>query len=188
MIYLKLFFEFLKIGAFTFGGGYAAIPLIRETVLSNSWLDDSMLSDLIAVSESTPGPVMVNMATYIGSTQAGIIGAAIATLAVVLPAFIFVLLLIKILNKALNYEGFKSALGTLKPCIAGIILATGIYMALNNIISSVQNPAFDLKAVILTVVIAAIYFGSKKILKKGLSPIILILISGAAGIAVKCLI
>ena len=61
MIYLRLFLEFLKIGAFTFGGGYAAVPLIRETVLSNGWLDDAMLSDLIAVSESTPGPIMVNL-------------------------------------------------------------------------------------------------------------------------------
>ena len=188
MIYLKLFLEFLKIGAFTFGGGYAAIPLIRETVLMNGWMDDAMLSDMIAVSESTPGPVMVNMATYIGSTRGGIIGAVIATLAVVLPSFIFVLLLIKILKKALNYEGFNSALGTLKPCIAGIILATGVFMALNNIIGSVQSPVFDYKALILTAVLAAIYFGSKKVFKNGMSPIILILISGAAGIAVKCLL
>ena len=98
MIYLKLFLEFLKIGAFTFGGGYAAIPLIRETVLMNGWMDDAMLSDMIAVSESTPGPVMVNMATYIGSTRGGIIGAVIATLAVVIPAFAFVLLLMLPLN------------------------------------------------------------------------------------------
>ena len=188
MIYLKLFLEFLKIGAFTFGGGYAAVPLIRETVLSNGWMNDSMLSDLIAISESTPGPIMVNMATYIGSTQAGILGAVISTLAVVLPAFVFVLLLIKILKKAFNNEGFKSALGTLKPCIAGIILATGVFMALSNIIGSVQNPVCDYTALILTALLALIYFGSKKILKNGMSPILLILISGAAGILIKVII
>ena len=184
MIYLRLFLEFLKIGAFTFGGGYAAVPLIRETVLSNGWLDDAMLSDLIAVSESTPGPIMVNLATYVGSTQGGFLGAAAATLAVVLPSFTIIIILIKALRKALENEGLKASLGTLKPCIAGIILATGAFMALNNVIGSVGSPAFDLKALILTAALAAIYFGSKKILKNGISPILLIIISGIAGIAV----
>ncbi len=185
MIYLKLFLEFLKIGAFTFGGGYAAVPLIRETVLSNGWMDDAVLSDMIAVSESTPGPIMVNMATYIGSAQAGIAGAALATLAVVIPSFAFILLLMKIMKKALHSGGFQSALGTMKPCIAGIILATGFFMALNNITGSVSAPVIDLKALIITVILAAVYFGSRKIIKNGISPVLLILISGAAGILLK---
>ncbi len=185
MIYLKLFLEFLKIGAFTFGGGYAAVPLIRETVLSNGWLDDAMLSDLIAVSESTPGPIMINMATYVGSTQGGFFGALAATLAVIIPSFTIILILVKVLQKVLANEGLKASLGTLKPCIAGIILATGAYMALNNVIGSVTAPSFDLKALILTAILACVYFGSKKILKNGLSPILLIVISGIAGIALK---
>ena len=81
MIYAELLIGFLKVGLFSFGGAYAAIPLIREVVLSYSWVTEEMLTDMIAVSESTPGPIMVNLATYVGTSQAGIPGAAIATLA-----------------------------------------------------------------------------------------------------------
>ena len=87
MIYIDLFIGFLKVGIFSFGGGYVSIALIREIVLSYGWLDDEMLSYMIAVSESTPGPIMVNLATYIGSSKGGILGAFIATTAVVFPAF-----------------------------------------------------------------------------------------------------
>ena len=86
-IYLDLFLGFLKVGLFAFGGAYGAIPLIRDVVLSYGWLSDEALSYMIAVSESTPGPIMVNLATYIGSAKAGVLGAAVATFAVVLPAF-----------------------------------------------------------------------------------------------------
>ncbi|MBQ6268243.1 MAG: chromate transporter [Clostridia bacterium] len=180
---LRLFLAFLKVGAFTFGGGYAAVPLIRETVLANGWLDDARLSELIAVSESTPGPIMVNLATYIGSVQAGVPGAIAATLAVVLPAFVVILLLTKALKKALTSEGFRAAFGTLRPTIAGIILATGVFLALNNVIGSVQAPVIDWKALLLTALLAAVYFASRKFTKRGMSPILLILLSGAAGIA-----
>ena len=83
MIYLDLLIGFLKVGFFSFGGGYVSIALIREIVLSHGWIDDEMLTYMIAVSESTPGPLMVNLATYIGSSKGGIIGAVIATSAVV---------------------------------------------------------------------------------------------------------
>ena len=83
---LNLLIGFLKVGLFAFGGGYAAVPLIRDIVLSYGWLDQDMLTSIIAVSESTPGPIMINLATYVGSTQGGIIGALIATLAVRFPA------------------------------------------------------------------------------------------------------
>lgn len=83
MIYLQLFLGFLKVGCFAFGGAYGAIPLIRDMVVSYGWLSDEMLTYMIAVSESTPGPIIVNLATYIGSNQAGFLGAVIATLAVV---------------------------------------------------------------------------------------------------------
>ena len=93
MIYLDLLIGFLKVGCFSFGGAYAAIPLIRDVVLSYGWLTDEVLTDMIAVSESTPGPIMVNLATYIGSSQAGLPGAVLATLASVLPAFVIMLLI-----------------------------------------------------------------------------------------------
>ena len=92
MIYLDLFLGFLRVGLFAFGGAYGAIPLIRDVVLSYGWLTDEALTYMIAVSESTPGPIMVNLATYVGSSQAGFLGAVIATLAVVLPSFVIILL------------------------------------------------------------------------------------------------
>ncbi len=88
MIYSDLLIGFLKVGLFAFGGAYGAIPLIRDVVLSYGWIDDELLTYMIAVSESTPGPIMVNLATYVGSSQAGFPGALIATTAVVLPSFI----------------------------------------------------------------------------------------------------
>ena len=87
MIYLDLFLGFLRVGCFAFGGAYGAIPLIRDVVLSYGWLDDEALTHMIAVSESTPGPIMVNLATYVGNVQGGFLGALLATLAVVLPSF-----------------------------------------------------------------------------------------------------
>ena len=99
MIYAELFIGFLKVGLYYFGGAYAAIPLIRDVVLSYGWLDDNMLTYMIAVSESTPGPIMVNMATYVGSSRAGFPGALIATLAVVLSSFVIILLIMAVLKK-----------------------------------------------------------------------------------------
>ena len=99
MIFLELLLGFLRVGLFTFGGGYAAIPLIREVVLSYGWLPEDTLTYMIAVSESTPGPIMVNMATYVGSSQGGFLGAVIATLAVVLPSFVIILIVATILDK-----------------------------------------------------------------------------------------
>ena len=100
MIYPELFLTFLNVGFFSFGGAYGALPLIRDVVLSHGWLNDEMLMTMLAVNESTPGPVMINLATYVGSTQAGLPGAAVTTLAVVLPSF-FVIVLILILLSAL---------------------------------------------------------------------------------------
>ena len=102
MIYADLLIGFLKVGLFAFGGAYGAIPLIRDVVLSYGWLDDEMLAYMIAVSESTPGPIMVNLATYVGSSQAGFWGALIATTAVVLPSFLFILLIMALLKKLLK--------------------------------------------------------------------------------------
>ncbi|CBK74624.1 Chromate transport protein ChrA [Butyrivibrio fibrisolvens 16/4] len=88
MIYIDLLIGFLEVGLFSFGGAYSAIPLIRDVVRVHAWLDDEMLAYMIAISESTPGPIMVNMATYIGSEKGGLLGAIIATTSVVLPAFL----------------------------------------------------------------------------------------------------
>ena len=136
MIFLELFLGFLQVGCFSFGGAYGAIPLIRDVVLSYGWLDDETLTYMIAVSESTPGPIMVNLATYIGSSQGGFWGAVIATAAVVLPAFVIILLVMVLLKAVLKNPYIQAVLKGLKPCVTGIILATGGYMIVNNCLPS----------------------------------------------------
>lgn len=103
MIYLRLFLNFLMIGALSFGGGYGMVSLVRETVLSNGWLPENEFLNFIAVSESTPGPLAVNMATFIGSTQGGILGSFVATLGVVLPSFLIILLIASALKNLMKY-------------------------------------------------------------------------------------
>lgn len=184
MIFLGLFIGFLEVGLFSFGGAYGAIPLIRDVVVSHGWLDDGMLTYMIAVSESTPGPIMVNMATYVGSSQAGFWGAATATAAVVLPSFAIILLIMILLKKLLQNPYVQAALRGMKPCIAGIILATGVYLIFRSCAGVPKEPHLDPAAVVMTAALAAVYFGSKKYLKKGLSPIGLIAVSALAGILI----
>ena len=184
MIYLQLFLGFLKVGGFAFGGAYGAIPLIRDVVMSYGWLSDEMLTYMIAVSESTPGPIMVNLATYIGSNQAGFLGAVIATLAVVLPSFLIILLVTAILKTALKNKYVQAILRGLKPCVIGIVLATGIYMVFTNCIGSIFAVEFNCSAVIITVILIASMLGYKHFRGKKLSPILLIVISAVAGVFV----
>ena len=181
MILLELFLAFLKVGCFSFGGAYFAIPLIRETVLSQGWLSDETVSYMVAVSESTPGPIMVNMATYVGSSQAGFLGALVATVAVVLPSFLIILLVCVLMKAFIRNAYVQAMLRGMKPCIIGIILATGVDMLVKNC-GFPTGP--DWKAMILTAVLAILFFGSGKVLKKKLSPIALIGISGVLGILV----
>ena len=182
MILLELFIGFLKVGCFAFGGAYGAIPLIRDVVLSYGWLDDEMLTCMIAVSESTPGPIMVNMATYVGSSQAGFPGALAATLAVVIPSFIIILLVTVLLKAMLKNPFVQAVLRGLKPCMIGIILATGVFMLIRNGIV-IRDSRILVRPLILTLVLGAIYFGSRKVRKSGITPVLLICISAVAGIA-----
>ena len=181
MIYLELFVAFLEVGLFSFGGGYVSIPLIREIVLSYGWMDDEMITHMIAVSESTPGPLMVNMATYVGSSQGGILGALIATLAVVLPAFLIIVLVMAILRRFISNRYFQAILSGMKPCIIGIIMAMGIYLMVQNCFGS-NFSGIDIMAVIMAILLGVVYWGSRKIKKNGISPILLIIISAGAGV------
>ena len=182
MILLDLFLGFLKVGCFAFGGAYGAIPLVRDVVLSYGWLDEEMLTYMIAVSESTPGPIMVNLATYVGSSQAGLAGAILATLAVVLPSFAIILLFAVLLKTALKNPYVQAVLRGLKPCVVGIILATGASMIWKNGVV-LQEGAPLLRPLILTVLLGTVYFGSRKLRKGGISPILLICLSALAGVA-----
>ena len=179
MIYWQLFLAFLQVGLFAFGGAYGAIPLIRDVVSSRGWMGDEALTHMIAVSESTPGPIMVNMATYVGSSQAGLPGAAVATLAVVLPSFVIILLVMVLLQHLLEQPVFQAVLRGIKPCVVGIILATGIDLVLGNVLPD-WTP--DGKALVLTALLAVVLIVSRKITKKGISPIGLICLSALLGI------
>lgn len=184
MIYLDLFLGFLKVGCFAFGGAYGAIPLIRDVVLSYGWLSDETLTYMIAVSESTPGPIMVSLATYVGSSQVGMLGAIVSTLAVVLPSFIIILLVTALLKTELKNKYVQAVLRGLKPCVIGIVLATGIYMVVNNCFGSVSALSANYQAIIITAILVASMFGYKHFKKKKLSPVLLIVLSAVAGMVI----
>ena len=181
MILFDLLLGFLKVGCFAFGGAYGAIPLIRDVVLSYGWLSDEMLAYMIAVSESTPGPIMVNLATYIGSSQAGLAGALIATLAVVLPSFLIILLVTAILKTAIKNKYVQAVLRGLKPCVIGIVLATGASMIMRNLTIPGHAGALSIEAIVITCALLALLYGGKRYLKKKISPILLIVISALLG-------
>ena len=188
MIYLDLLLGFLRVGCFAFGGAYGAIPLIRYVVLSYGWMDDDALAYMIAVSESTPGPIMVNLATYVGSSQAGLPGAILATLAVVLPSFIVILLITASLKNLLKHRLVQAALRGVKPCIIGIILATGAYMVIHNCMAAREGVftglLLDWQAVGITAVLLAVCPLFRAVKKRSLSPVSLIFISACLGVLV----
>lgn len=180
MIYLKLFLTFLKIGAFTFGGGYAMLPLMKQEVLNHAWMSEEKLLDFIAVAESTPGPVAINMATYIGVETGGILGAVVATLGVVLPSFVIILLVAKFYAKYKNSFVVKGCLTGLRPVVVGLIasaiisLAVGVFFPLG-----ISLRAFDFGFFSSVVIFGlVVYFAFKKV-----NPIYLILGSAGLGIA-----
>ena len=179
MILWDLFWGFLQVGCFAFGGGYGAIPLIRDIVLGYGWLEEETLTYMIAVSESTPGPIMVNLATYVGVTKAGAFGGLLATFAVVLPSFLVILAVLGILKNAMGNRYVQAVLGGVKPCVVGIVLATGCHLVMDNLLpafAGVNGPAVLIAALLL-----AAMFGYKKLTKKKLSPIVLIILSAVLG-------
>ena len=121
MICLELFWTFFLIGAFTFGGGYAMLPLIQLEVVEKGWLENEAVVNFVAVSESTPGPFAVNMATYVGSEMGGVLGAACATFGVVLPSFLIILIVAKCYDRFRKSKLVKGAMSGLKPAVIGMI-------------------------------------------------------------------
>lgn len=181
MIYINLFFTFLKIGAFTFGGGYAMLPLIRASITENNWMDDDQILNFIAVSESTPGPFAINVSTYVGMEAGGIFGSVLATLGVVLPSFIIILIVAKLYDKFKTNKYVQGAMNGLKPAVIGFIatavLSTGITVFFPT---GIKLEVMGTFAFITSVII----FVSMLILAlKKVHPIIIIGISAAAGIA-----
>lgn len=184
-IYLLLFLTFLEIGAFTFGGGHAMISLIREKVLMYEWLTNEELLNFIAFAESSPGPIAINMATFIGSSQAGLLGAIIATIAVVLPSFLIILLIAALIKNLLKNKYIKSFIEGIHPATIGLIISTVVILSITKIIGINHigdNIVFDYRPLVILVVLIVIVVIYKKITKKQLSSIILIILSGILGL------
>lgn len=184
MIYLQLFYEFFIIGLFTFGGGYAMIPLIQDVVVKNEWLTIEEFYNFIGICESTPGPIAVNMATYVGSTQGGILGSVCATFGVVLPSFIIILLIAAVLNKLTSNKYFKNFIKGVRPVIVSLILFAGIKLLIKCIGIDIHTleVSFSYLSLIILGLIIGIYLLITKVFKKKLSAIYIILISAVFGI------
>ena len=181
----ELFISFFKIGLFTFGGGYAMISLIDDLcVEKKKWITGDEMMDLTVIAESTPGPIIVNLATYVGTSQAGFWGAVITTLAVVLPSFCIIILVTKILTAFLKNRYVQVVLQGLKPCIVGIILSTGVYMTLRHCFPPTDTAFVDLRSCATAILLFGTGSLYQKWKKKKISPILLIAISAVLGILI----
>ena len=180
-----LLITFFRIGCFTFGGAYAAIPLIREEVLARGWLTEEMLTDMIAVSESTPGSLMVNLATYIGSVRGGVAGAAAATLAVILPAFLVILIVMAALRAVISRPPVQAAIDGMKASVLGVIFSAGVILSAAACFPvTAGGRAADPAAIAVTALLFAVSWipwrwGNKR---RKPTPILLILIGALFGI------
>lgn len=188
MIYFQLFYTFFLIGLFTFGGGYAMIPMITEQVVGKGWITAEALTDFIAISEVTPGPFAINIATFIGTNVAGIGGAILTTLGVILPSIIIILIIAAILTKAIKNKYVQGALNGVKPIVLGLIFSTALLLLIKTIFfagSSVQSDFnFDRRSFVLLIIIAGFSFIYTKVKKKSLSPILLLGLSALLGLII----
>ena len=186
MIYLILFLEFFKIGLFTIGGGFAMIPLIEEIAVRYGWMTESEFFDLIGVCESTPGPIAINMATYIGSSQGGLLGSAVATMGVVLPSFIIILIIATVMKNMTKNKFFKGFMEGVKPVIVALIMSTGFLLLLKiagMTSDNIFNP--DFIQIIIFCIITAVFFIYKKTAKKKMGSVFIIMLSAILGIVIS---
>ncbi len=186
-LYLRLFWEFFKTGLFAVGGGMATLPFMYDISDKTGWFTHSMLADMVAVSESTPGPIGVNMATYVGFVTGGIPGAVVATVGLVTPSVIVILLIARVLKAFRENQYVDAGFYGLRPCSIGLIAAAGVLvikLALFNTELYASTGAlldlFNVKALILAAVLLAATRCIKKL--KGLHPIVFILASAVIGI------
>lgn len=191
MILLDLFLTCFKVGLFTIGGGAAIIPILQQEVVAKGWITVDEVLTYIAISESTPGPIAINMATFVGSSQAGFLGSLCATLGMVMPSFIIILVIAKFFSKFAENRYIKTVLVSIRPFVVGMILSAGIYLVLSAVgVASLESiKSFDFSSVggymgiIITALLAIVMLAYKKIFKKPVPVITFILISAAVGIA-----
>ena len=187
MIYFELFYVFFLIGLFTFGGGYAMIPLIENQVVDRGWISSSALSDFIAISESTPGPFAINIGTFVGSQVGGVLGAVCSTIGVILPSFIIILLVALILKKFITNRFVQGGLKGVRPVILALILSTAIIFFIKMLLYSgnaiySQTVIFDRSSLTLLIVVTGFIIFYKKVNKKSLSPVSVLLLCAVLGI------
>ena len=181
MIYLQLFFSFLQIGALSFGGGYAAMPLIQgQIVTKHQWLSMTEFTDLVTIAEMTPGPIAVNSATFVGTKIGGVPGALIATAGCILPACILVTLIAKLYLKYKNLSVLQSVLGSLRPAVVAMIASAGILILLNAFWGGTFSLASTNYVMVALFAIAFLLLRKTK-----LSPIAIMVLSGLANLALS---
>lgn len=181
MLLLELFYTFFKIGLFTFGGGYAMLPLIQEEVVAHGWLSMEELVDFVAISESTPGPFAINISTYVGAEMAGVLGALAATMGVVLPSFIIILIVAKFYVRFKSSRAVGGVMYGLRSAVVGL-MACALWGMLPTVFF--HNTAVAWKAVWTSEFLctAGIFAAAVTAALKKISPIIIIVCSAAAGI------
>lgn len=163
MIYLQLFISFLKIGTFSFGGGYAAVPLIQAEIIDkHAWLTMSEFTDLITISQMTPGPIAINSATFIGIRLAGIPGAVVASFASVLPQLIIVGAFSVIYQKYRNLSTMQEVLKILRPAVVSMIAVAGVSIMLSAIFGEEAYSLANAKWVMLVIFAICLYLLRKK--------------------------
>lgn len=193
MVFLKLFFNFLIVGAFSFGGAYSAIPLVKDVTERFDMISAESIADFVAIAESTPGPVGVNLATFVGTKVSGLTGALIATLAEVLPAFVIMLLFSIYFRDVLQNRKFRFALSVIRPCVVAIIMAVGISLFIDNteLYIAINTKSIGenlIKGFIISILLIVIMKLYDYIAKKRLSAISLIVFGAIFGIAINNLI
>lgn len=171
---MELFITFFKIGLFTFGGGYAMIPLIKQEVLKHGWASVNDILNFIGISEATPGPFAINISTFIGFKSNGILGSFCSTIGVVLPSFIIILIVSKFFFNFQDNKYVRGVLSGLRPAVIGLILCAGISIFVSNFF---DNSIVDIKGLLIFALTFMIYLKKKK-----MHPAFLILISGGFGL------
>ncbi|MBC5629051.1 chromate transporter [Clostridium sp. NSJ-6] len=187
MIYLMLFYEFFKTGLFAVGGGMATLPFLDAMALKTGWFTQAQLIDMIAISESTPGPIGVNMATYVGFTTAGPLGSIIATLGLIAPSIIVILIIAKFLSKFKDSPIVKSVFYSLRPTSTALIATAGVPVIMLSLTNSDKFKSsgsildfFNFGAIVLAIILFVLT--NKVKATKKLHPVVFIAASAILGI------
>ncbi len=187
-IYLELFFTFFIIGLFSFGGGMGMMPMIeQEVVQRHAWLTSEKLYQFIGIAESTPGPIAVNVATFIGNSKGGFLGALCATIGVVLPSFLIILIIASFFKKFSKNVYVKAVVQGIKPVVLGLLFAMCIKIIFTNLwttFSLTEPMTFTWQAFVITGLLLSYYFLYLKITKKKLQPIAILCLGAILGILV----